>query len=206
MATQATTVEHLYRIRRTVWQMLDDRGYNVSKEHLEMTLATFRDQLSGSVSREDLTILASHRVTNEHVMVFFCAEPKVRIISARKYIQYAKDEGVKHAILIAQEGFLSHARDFLAALALKGYTIEQFLESELRVNVTKHILVPQHIPLSDEQKAALLTKYKVKEAQLPRIQQADPVAKYFGLKKGQVVKIVRPSETAGRYVTYRIVV
>ena len=55
------------------------------------------------------------------------------------------------------------------------------------LNYVLNQLVPEHVVMTAEEKAELLARYKLKENQLPRIQQGDPVARYFGLKRGQVM-------------------
>lgn len=111
-----------------------------------------------------------------------------------------KDNYSKEVISPAAKGYIEELSSD------SGRAVEVFREQELLVNITEHVLVPKHEPLSDDEKQALLKKYHLKESQLPRIKRDDPVARYFGLKRSEVVRIIRPSETAGRYVTYRLCV
>lgn len=116
-----------------------------------------------------------------------------------------REDQVRRSILVVNGKFSNFAKQSLAELG-PALLIEHFRDEELMVDITQHELVPEHQLLTDEEKKQLLARYKLKESQLPRIQAGDPIARFYGMQRGQVVKIIRPSETAGRYVTYRIVV
>eukprot|EP00696_Hemimastix_kukwesjijk_P011447 gnl/Hemi2/24363_TR8186_c0_g1_i1.p1 gnl/Hemi2/24363_TR8186_c0_g1~~gnl/Hemi2/24363_TR8186_c0_g1_i1.p1 ORF type:complete len:224 (+),score=51.18 gnl/Hemi2/24363_TR8186_c0_g1_i1:62-673(+) len=196
----------LYRIRKTVIEMLRDRQYLVSQEDANMTPDEFQTKFFPLESREKLMLMCSKQDPTDKraIFVFFPDDQKVGVKPIRRYIDRMKAEGVNRAIIVVQNQLTSFARQALSSI--QKYTLEHFLEAELLVNITHHMLVPKHQLLPDPERKALLERYKLKETQLPRIQLSDPVARYYGLERGQVVKIVRPSETAGRYVTYRYVI
>ena len=56
----------------------------------------------------------------------------------------------------------------------------------MKVNITRHELVPKHTILTDEQKKQLLKRYNLQEKHLPRIQKSDPIARYYGLERRSV--------------------
>ena len=74
------------------------------------------------------------------------------------------------------------------------------------INIFGHVLVPKHVLLSPEDLLILLKKFNITLNQLPKISSKDPVAKILNAKKGDVIKILRKSETAGISEFYRVVV
>jgi DNA-directed RNA polymerases I, II, and III subunit RPABC1 len=137
------------------------------------------------------------------IYVSFSKEPTLGVKHTRAFAQLLDRENYQNGILISIGHAPTTALRAWEPLLERGMSVEHFQEQDLLVNITLHELVPKHVLLSDDEKKVLLDRYRLKETQLPRIQSGDPVAKYLGLKKGQVVKIIRKSETAGRYASYR---
>ena len=82
---------------------------------------------------------------------------------------------------------------------------EIFKFKELMINLVDHILVPKHILLSKEEAQAVLIAYNAKKIDIPLIKSVDPVARYYNMKKGEIVKIIRPSVMTCESTAYRIV-
>lgn len=137
------------------------------------------------------------------VWVEFCGDKSVGVKQTRAFAHTLAEHNYTTGIFITLGQPASQALRAFEPLIEQGIRAENFREEDLLVNITKHELVPKHILLSDEEKKVLLDRYRLREVQLPRIQSDDPVARYLGLRKGQVVKIIRKSETAGRYASYR---
>ncbi|ORZ24386.1 RNA polymerase Rpb5, C-terminal domain-domain-containing protein [Absidia repens] len=186
--------------------MVHDRGYLVSQSELGMELDMFKRTFapSGDVDRDHLTFVVQKKDDpTDQLLVFFPKDKSVGVKPLRVYVERMAQQQIPKGICVYQNTLTASANKVMQSLPSK-HTLESFNENELLVNITHHVLVPKHEVLTNEEKAVLLQRYRLKDTQLPRIQHSDPVARYYGLKRGQVVKILRESETAGRYVSYRL--
>jgi DNA-directed RNA polymerase subunit H len=75
-----------------------------------------------------------------------------------------------------------------------------------KFSILEHELVPKHEILDEREAAALLDTYKLQKEQLPKIKKSDPVIKEIKAEVGDVVRITRRSRTAGRSLSYRLVI
>ncbi|KAK6119223.1 hypothetical protein DH2020_047038 [Rehmannia glutinosa] len=174
-----------YMARRTLIEMLHDRGYLVDNMEAELcrSLADFRAAYGDKPEPESLRLIACR-----------ATDPSRKIMNK---------EMLDRVILILQSKMNSHAQKVLVEYPVK---VETFPITELLINITKHFLAPRHEILSPEEKDKLLNKHSVEGKQLPKMLENDAIARYYGLEKGHVVKVTYSGGVTGTIVTYRCVV
>ncbi|MGC9152186.1 MAG: DNA-directed RNA polymerase subunit H [Vulcanisaeta sp.] len=74
----------------------------------------------------------------------------------------------------------------------------------------KRILEHEYMPKAEivpkEEVKEILKQLNAKVFQLPWIRASDPLVRAIGARPGNVIRIIRKSDTAGEFVTYRFVV
>ena len=201
-------MEHLlrtkiyFRVRKTTMEMLEDRGYEVSSEDKNMNYEDFTNRLEENA----IQLVAIHR-TNPIKMAYvtFILDSKSfskKDLVALKVLIDEKYPTNEMTVIIVQDKQTPQIAKELLNDEYKLYEI--FSMKNLMFNITHHEIVPKHILLTHEEVDLILKQYQTTRAQLPKLLTTDPVAKYYGMKAGDVCKIIRQSPMTGESYYYRI--
>jgi DNA-directed RNA polymerase I, II, and III subunit RPABC1 len=182
----------LYNSVGTILEMLYDRGYDMSGINKDDIYTSLTNKNNHTIS-----IITGEKVID----VIYYLPFKFKLAEARAVININPKADLT---IIVLNDKLS-ANNTKSVLEL-GKNINIFEIKELQFNITKHILVPKHEIIREEEIIAdVVLRYNIKtKFQLPHILKTDPMSRYLGLKTGDMVKIIRTSPSAGEYIGYRV--
>jgi len=199
-------MENLYKVFKTSNDLLFDRGYNVKQTRRNIT---FEEFIIRYKSRSKLNYLTEKRDNgNDKILLLHMdkfTKKEIRVI----YVLLAKKHISRCIVVLFTKNKINNNENvIIEKLKELGYIIEIFLETDLLSNVTKSKYVPKHVLLKTEHVETLLRQLKVSNPfeDLPKILITDSQSKYYGAQKGDIFKILRPSETTGITIYYRIVI
>tara|TARA_Y100000389_G_scaffold73037_1_gene69737 strand:- start:34 stop:621 length:588 start_codon:yes stop_codon:yes gene_type:complete len=181
---------------RILKEMLEDRKIDISNLN--------------SINEQELILLHNEnqifdiKVNDELKVVYYMAN-KIKIQNIKPFID---EENDKNVIFISKEKLTTNNYKSFSDFKEKNINFQFFFIKELLFNIYKHEYVPKHEVITDKKEIEeIKNKYLLKNLyQLPILLNNDPICKYLDIKPGSVVKITRPSPTAGEYVLYRYVV
>ena len=131
-----------------------------------------------------------NEIRTDTIMFLYTDCYKVNINYIKNCINHVIKHGFNHVVIIYKKNVTTSVKKIIELSELIKFEI--FKETELYFNVLKHDLVPEHCISLD---------VNVKKQNLPIILHTDPVIKFMGIGKGNVVKIKRNDGT----LSYRLV-
>ena len=186
--------KNLFKVRNTIIEMLNDRGYQ------------YKDDLNFN----DFIIL----LDSDNINILL--ENEIYVYFYNEYKNFGKNE-FKNIVLGIQK---EHGDSINIIIVLKEpenspvktemlkpqyNNVEIFLQKRLTFNITRHQLVPKHKLLSESEIKSIEEKYNTPRNMFPKMFDTDPVAKYYSAKSGSMFEITRKSHSSGTTVGYRIV-
>lgn len=103
----------MWRICKTIHQLVHDRGYFVSQAELDLTLSEFVQTFCSNNIINDKSLLnfRVHKADDpsDRLFVFFPEETSVGVKSIRTFIEMMNEQGIYRAILIVKQALTPSA-------------------------------------------------------------------------------------------------
>jgi DNA-directed RNA polymerase I, II, and III subunit RPABC1 len=190
--------ERNFRILNTTYSMLELRGYAVDR--VFNTISEFKTPFLID-GKECMTTMAQRNdQTSKTTIVYFVKAPKLGVGSLTNYCKDAIEIECRHIIFVVAENLTPFAKNEVVKLS-RQLRIEHFTENNMLNNPVQHELVPCHVGLSKEKGELVKNRF----GGLPYLPSSDPISRFMGFQKGQVIEIKRPSENGGFALYWRLV-
>ena len=201
-----STIISIYNSRKNLLEILEERGFSVANY--------------SNFSITDVGILAEN---NQLDMLLENAAIKKKIYVKYYVTKLIKPQNIYDIVedLFHLESILEKKDDLM--IVIKDEPNDTLLENikdiwvtdqiyislvnikRLQFNILKHVLVPKHTILNENEKEIFMKKYNVlNNSQIPDISYFSPVAIVIGLRPNDIVKIERNSRTSIKADFYRI--
>jgi DNA-directed RNA polymerase subunit H (RpoH/RPB5) len=211
------TLQVLFRSRQTLLKLLADRGYNTKpyEKFGPIEIAAMAAAASGAGGpgsfRMDLE-RDTAEVINKCRVIYSINRVKNRLSS---FLDEQMEEGgtnplnaasTELVIILLEPVVETFHAAALNALATKKLRVSFFQAHTIVNNPMEHVLQPKFELLPKSEHPEFLRTNQIKTiANLPFIKfHEDMVARVMGLLPGDIVKITRPSPSAGEYTSYRV--
>jgi DNA-directed RNA polymerase subunit H (RpoH/RPB5) len=198
-------------INKNIEEMLIDRGDDVSsfKEILlSLSKEDFEsDKLVINVQTLNTTILyALSKNLRKNIIV----ELKEKLKDSDNIKDFTNKYGGKNNVILVfnnesiSTAVKSQLNKYDKIFQKNGGHLQYFSSQQLMFNPTKHEYVPKHTKLTEEEVKEFMKEYLTRsKMHMHIILQNDPIAKWIGLKHGDIIKIDRYNENSGESFSYR---
>jgi DNA-directed RNA polymerase subunit H len=212
MSDNFVFIDNIYRSRLTLLDILEGRGYDVSK-YRKFSPAEAK---AAALSFPSLSFKVSKKEDETKI-----CDVRYAYITRQKLDSFFDDISDEDAdnteVIVMMEGPVTDAHHMIA---LKQYMkmresgekdrrklrVSFFSIEMLVINPLKHVLVPKHeIVPQDYHKELMESLYITAKSKFPPIIfHTDPIMRCIGAVPGDIVKITRPSESAGEEIVYKV--
>ena len=204
----------LTQSRKTILEIMELRNFNTTKYNnyssaeLDIMLKNMDKKLNYENMPLDMTF--EHNIDDKKCIVKYVIS-RVRVSNLKILIS----ELIEYDVVKPNDSIVFITKDKINNLESFYSLFDNFLETNqlfvqifsidnLIRNITKHELVPEMRIVSNEEKEAIKQKYNIQNnSNFPVILKSDPSAMFYGVKNGDLLEIIRTSETSGRYISYR---